>query len=251
MEHSDYVSQLKLEFDSCDSTSSGFLDRDDLTELCRKLRLDTHLPLLLHTLLGERPYARVNFEEFKEGFVAVLSRSLDFSTSEEDSSYLQPVVPEEVKPKLVKGSKRYGRRSRPDSSFSAEPSQEESPPSGPEEEDSALGVRRAKLRRSTSLESVESLKSDEEAGSQKENDLADFQSKGVQQEEVEPGGGGGGANSAEVDVLLRKLDGDLDVRDFQKVLRGSAHFACSTPLRSADLQRTPYGSDSHILPQHS
>lgn len=32
----------------------------------------------------------MNFEEFKEGFVAVLSRSLDFSTSEEDSSYLEP-----------------------------------------------------------------------------------------------------------------------------------------------------------------
>lgn len=33
---------------------------------------------------------QVNFEEFKEGFVAVLSRSLDFSTSEDDSSYLEP-----------------------------------------------------------------------------------------------------------------------------------------------------------------
>ncbi len=32
----------------------------------------------------------MNFEEFKEGFVAVLSRSLDFSTSEEESSYLEP-----------------------------------------------------------------------------------------------------------------------------------------------------------------
>lgn len=32
----------------------------------------------------------MNFEEFKEGFVAVLSRSLDFSTSEDDSSYLEP-----------------------------------------------------------------------------------------------------------------------------------------------------------------
>lgn len=32
----------------------------------------------------------MNFEEFKEGFVTVLSRSLDFSTSEEESSYLEP-----------------------------------------------------------------------------------------------------------------------------------------------------------------
>ncbi|KAK1905715.1 Ninein-like protein [Dissostichus eleginoides] len=152
-QHSDYVSQLKLEFDSCAVLSP----------------VSHNEPVFVR---------QVNFEEFKEGFVAVLSRSLDFSTSEDDSSYLQPVVPEEVKPKLVKGSKRYGRRSRPDSSSS----------------------------------SVESLKSDEETGSQKEN---------------------------EVDELL-------DVRDFQKVLRGSAPFSCSspfscsTPLRSADLQRVPY-----------
>ncbi|XP_071370846.1 ninein-like protein, partial [Centroberyx affinis] len=177
-EHSRYVAQLKAEFDGCDSTATGFLDRDELTELCRRLQLDTHLPLLLHTLLGEQPYSRthththththtllgeqpysrVNFEEFKEGFVAVLSRSLDFSTSEEESSYLEPVVPEEVKPKFVKGTKRYGRRSRPDSK--ADPpagrDSEDSPPFRTEPaEASPPGVRRAKLRRSTSLESVE------------------------------------------------------------------------------------------------
>lgn len=33
---------------------------------------------------------QVNFEEFKDGFVDVLSHSLDISTSEEDSSYLEP-----------------------------------------------------------------------------------------------------------------------------------------------------------------
>lgn len=37
-------------------------------------------------------FLQVNFEEFKEGFVAVLSRSLDFSTSEEESSYLEPGI---------------------------------------------------------------------------------------------------------------------------------------------------------------
>lgn len=44
-------------------------------------------------------------------------------------------------------------------------------------------------------------------------------------------------------MLLRKLDSDLDGRisimDFQKVLRGSAPVSCSTPVRSADLQRAP------------
>ncbi|XP_035517704.1 ninein-like protein isoform X2 [Morone saxatilis] len=269
-EHSRYVAQLKAEFDSCDTTATGYLDREELTELCHKLQLDAHLPLLLDTLLGEHTYSRVNFQEFKEGFVAVLSRSLDFSTSEDDSSYLEPVVPEEVKPKFVKGAKRYGRRSRPDSQPDTADS-EDSPSCRPEATDSSpVGVRRAKLRRSTSLESVESLKSDEEAGSQKENIQRDFQSKvccaGLQQqekEEVELGvvvGGGGGVLAAvcdqlglqqldtELDVLLRKLDADLDgrvsIRDFQKVLRGSAPVSCSTPVRSADLQRAPHRSQT-------
>ncbi|XP_036979542.1 ninein-like protein isoform X2 [Acanthopagrus latus] len=272
VEQSRYVAQLRAEFDSCDTTATGFLDRDELTALCRKLQLDAHLPLLLDTLLGERPYARVNFEEFKEGFVAVLSRSLDLSTSEDDSSYLEPVVPEEVKPKFVKGTKRYGRRSRPDSKPDAALTcdSEDSPQSRTEATDSSpSGVRRAKLRRSTSLESVESLKSDEEAGSQKERMQPDFQSKGPQQEEVElgvvVGGGGGGGdilrevcdhlglqqlNTEELQLLLRKLHADLDgrvsIRDFQKVLRGSSPITCSTPVRSADLQRAPHRSQAAL-----
>ncbi|XP_071329590.1 ninein-like protein isoform X6 [Trachinotus anak] len=277
VEHSHYVAQLKAEFDSCDTTATGFLDREELTVLCQKLQLDAHLPLLLDTLLGERTYARVNFEEFKDGFVAVLSRSLDLSMSEDDSSYLEPVVPEEVKPKFVKGTKRYGRRSRPDNKLDAALTcdSEDSPPSRTEATDlSPAGVRRAKLRRSTSLESVESLKSDEEPGSQRENIQPDFQSKAPQEEEMEQGmvrGGGGGAgvhvlttvcdhlglqqlNTEELDLLLRKLDTDLDgrvsIREFQKVLCGSAPVSCSTPVRPADLQRAPHRSQS-VLEERS
>ncbi|XP_068597297.1 ninein-like protein [Brachionichthys hirsutus] len=220
-EHSRYISQLKAEFDSCDTTQTGFLDRDELTELCQKLQLEAHRPLLLDTLLGQHTYARVNFEEFKEGFVAALSRSLD------DGSYLQPVVPEEVKPKFVKGTKRYGRRSRPDREpdGAATCDSEDSPPLGGEAADSSpAGVRRAKLRRSTSLESVESLKSDEETGSQKEN----FQSKacdaGPRQDEAPLGA---------VDIVMEaQLDAEeSDVRDFQMVLHGSAPISCSTPTQ--------------------
>ncbi|XP_050982320.1 ninein-like protein isoform X3 [Labeo rohita] len=168
-EQNRYVAQLKAEFDSCDTTGTGYLDKEELTALCHKLSLDAHLPLLLDTLLGPQHYARVNFEEFKEGFVAVLSRSLDFSTSEEESSYLEPAVPEEVKPKYVKGTKRYGRRSRPDKTdLELTADSEDSPPFGTDKVETN-GVRRAKLRRSTSLESVESLKSDEETGSNKES----------------------------------------------------------------------------------
>ncbi|KAJ8418344.1 hypothetical protein AAFF_G00140530 [Aldrovandia affinis] len=178
-EQNRYVVQLKEEFDSCDTTGTGYLDKEELTALCHKLHLEAHLPLLLGTLLGPRHYSRVNFEEFKEGFVAVLSRSLDISTSEEESSYLEPVVPEEVKPKFVKGTKRYGRRSRPDgpdSELTAD--SEETPPFRPDQaEPFPAGVRRAKLRRSTSLESVESLKSDEETGSGKDASHQTFEAQ--------------------------------------------------------------------------
>lgn len=62
-EHSRYVAQLRAEFDRCDTTATGFLDRDELTELFRRLQLDAHLELLLDALLGERPYGRVTATE--------------------------------------------------------------------------------------------------------------------------------------------------------------------------------------------
>ncbi|TKS65841.1 hypothetical protein D9C73_028452 [Collichthys lucidus] len=110
----------------------------------------------MDTLLGERTYARVNFEEFKEGFVAVLSRSLDSAHSEDDSSYLEPVVPDEVKPKFVK--ERSVRPSLPSRQSAGHADSEDSPTVRTKATDlSPPGVRRAKLRRSTSLESVEVL----------------------------------------------------------------------------------------------
>ncbi|KAM7385993.1 hypothetical protein PAMP_002021 [Pampus punctatissimus] len=198
---------------------------------------------------------QVNFEEFKEGFVAVLSRSLDFSTSEDDSSYLQPVVPEEVKPKFVKGTKRYGRRSCPDSQPDCAPTCDsgDSLPSRTEAIDAyPAGVHRAKLRRSTSLESVESLKSDEEAVSPK-NIQPECQFKGGQQEEEELDVVVGGGhvltavcdhlslqqlNTEELDVLLdANLNGRVSLKEFQKVLYDSTPISCSTPIRGSDLQR--------------
>lgn len=59
-EHSHYVAQLKAEFDSCDSSASGFLDRDQLVALCRKLQLEAELPRLIHLLLGECASSRVS-----------------------------------------------------------------------------------------------------------------------------------------------------------------------------------------------
>ncbi|XP_076830619.1 ninein-like protein isoform X5 [Brachyhypopomus gauderio] len=180
-EQNRYVAQLKEEFDSCDTTGTGYLDKEELTALCCKLSLDAHLPILLDSLLGPQHFARVNFEEFKEGFVAVLSRSLDLSTSEEESSYLEPAVPEEVKPKFVKGTKRYGRKSRPDkaSSLLTANGSGDSPPFRADQDATPCpGGRRAKLRRSTSLESVESLKSDEDPGSSKHSIQYYFEAQG-------------------------------------------------------------------------
>ncbi|XP_061767436.1 ninein-like protein isoform X3 [Nerophis ophidion] len=220
-EPSHYVAQLKAEFDSCDTTSRGFLDREEVTALCRKLQLDAHLPLLLDSLLGGGAYARVNFEEFKDNFVDVLSRSLDFSTSDDDSSCLEPVVPDEVKPKFVKGEKRYGRRSRPDAQpdVALRCDSDDSPPPNTRTTDSSpSGVRRPKVRRSTSLDSLESLKSDDEPGSPKDVTRTYFQSKGQEEEPIALAGQ------------------DLD---FQNVLCGSTPMSCSTPLRPTPLQGAP------------
>ncbi|XP_069463923.1 ninein-like protein isoform X5 [Ambystoma mexicanum] len=171
-EENKYVSQLSEVFSSCDTTGTGYLDKDELTELCRKLHLEAQLPILLQTLLGNDHFARVNFEEFKEGFVAVLSRTIDLSISEDESSYLQPVIPEEVKPKFVKGAKRYGRRSRPEVQASNVESTKYL------QEHQVNGNRKSQLRRSSSLESVESLKSDEEAESGKDAQNEIFEAQG-------------------------------------------------------------------------
>ena len=46
-------------YSSCDTTGTGFLDREELTQLCLKLHLEKQLPVLLHTLLGNNQFARV------------------------------------------------------------------------------------------------------------------------------------------------------------------------------------------------
>ncbi|XP_047600162.1 ninein-like protein isoform X2 [Lutra lutra] len=172
-EENHYVSQLREVYSSCDTTGTGFLDREELTQLCLKLHLEKELPILLQTLLGNDHFARVNFEEFKEGFVAVLSSSAGVGSSDEDSSSLESTASRAVPPKYVSGSKWYGRWSRP-----------EPEPGGPAvgakflPEQQAWTPGRGQLRRSASLESVESLKSDEEAESAKEPQNELFEARG-------------------------------------------------------------------------
>ncbi|XP_045835313.1 ninein-like protein isoform X7 [Meles meles] len=172
-EENHYVSQLREVYSSCDTTGTGFLDREELTQLCLKLHLEKQLPILLQTLLGNDHFARVNFEEFKEGFVAVLSSSAGVGSSDEDSRSSESTASRAVPPKYVSGSKWYGRWSRP-----------EPEPGGPAAgakclpEQQAWTPGRGQLRRSASLESVESLKSDEEAESAKEPQNELFEARG-------------------------------------------------------------------------
>ncbi|XP_078412768.1 ninein-like protein [Cetorhinus maximus] len=181
-EHNKYVLQLKDVFDSCDTTGTGYLDREELTELCQKLHLEAQIPLLLQTLLGSNHHGRVNFEEFKEGFVAVLSTSIDLSISEDESSYLEPATPKEIEPKYVKGTKRYGRRSIPeflDSEMETTDDLEEPLHfKAAKDEMFVQSINRSHLRRSASLESVESLKSDEELEHHKEPSHETFEAQG-------------------------------------------------------------------------
>ncbi|XP_025024638.1 ninein-like protein [Python bivittatus] len=171
-EENRYTSQLKDVYDSCDTTGTGYLDKEELTELCHKLHLEGQLPLLLETLLGNNHFARVNFEEFKEGFVTILSSTINLGLSDDESSYLEPVIPDEIEPKYITKAKRYGRRTRPE----LESTKLETPKYLQEEQRKANV--KSQLRRSTSLESVESLKSDEEAESSKEQQQQQFEGQG-------------------------------------------------------------------------
>ncbi|KAL6039410.1 hypothetical protein STEG23_012984, partial [Scotinomys teguina] len=170
-EEDHYVSQLRDVYSSCDTTGTGFLDQEELTQLCTKLGLEEQLPALLQMLLGNDRLARVNFEEFKEGFVAVLSSGSGVGPSDEEGSSSESATSYAVPPKYMRGSKWYGRRSRPELCDSATATKYGS-------EQQAKGSVKPPLRRSASLESVESLKSDEDAESAKEPQNELFEAQG-------------------------------------------------------------------------
>ncbi|XP_045688799.1 ninein-like protein isoform X3 [Phyllostomus hastatus] len=170
-EENHYVSQLREVFRSCDTTGTGFLDQEELTQLCLKLHLEQQLPILLKTLLGNDCHARVNFDDFKEGFVAVLSSIAGVGSSGEDSSSLESATSHAVPPKYVSSSKWYGCRTLPEPCNSATRTK-----FLPEQQ--TKSTVRSQIQRSASLESVESLKSDEEGESSKEPQNELFEAKG-------------------------------------------------------------------------
>ncbi|KAM9803767.1 ninein-like protein [Neosynchiropus ocellatus] len=236
-----YVSQLKAEFDRCDSTSSGLLNRQDLTVLCQNLQLEAGQRLLLDTLLGEHVCTGVDFPKFKNVLVSVLSGSSDASTSEDDSSYLDPVVPQrEVKPKWVRGSKSYGRRSCPDDGVDPLTSVDLM-----RDSTRSADVPRAEVRRSPSLDSVQSLKSEEDAG--RWGDLSpDFLSEGAPPEAALSALNTRGATLQELQqeagphsctLSFTRPDNasqqgaTLSLQESQDVLSCSGPCCCSTPAR--------------------
>ena len=48
-----YVAQLREVFDSCDLNGKGYLNRDEVIDLCQKLQLDDQIPALLKQCIGD------------------------------------------------------------------------------------------------------------------------------------------------------------------------------------------------------
>ncbi|XP_016151118.1 ninein-like isoform X2 [Sinocyclocheilus grahami] len=106
-----YEERLKEVFESFDGSGLGSLSPEELTDLCRALQLEENtLNTLLHTLLEDQIHARVDFEQFKDALILVLSST---NTNDPEECLERPDSPE-VQPRFVKGSKRYGRHSAPE-----------------------------------------------------------------------------------------------------------------------------------------
>ncbi|KAG1934487.1 ninein isoform X1 [Pimephales promelas] len=106
-----YEERLKEVFESFDGSGLGSLSPEELTDLCRALQLEENtLNTLLHTLLQDQISARVDFEQFKDVLILVLSST---NTDDPEECLERPDSPE-VQPRFVKGSKRYGRRTAPE-----------------------------------------------------------------------------------------------------------------------------------------
>ncbi|XP_026796566.3 ninein isoform X3 [Pangasianodon hypophthalmus] len=105
--------RLREVFQSFDGSGAGSLSPEELTELCHALQLaDQALHTLLHTLFNTQDQlnTRVEFEQFKDALILVLSSNEETLAKENPP---RPVSPE-VQPRFVKGTKRYGRRSTPE-----------------------------------------------------------------------------------------------------------------------------------------
>ncbi|XP_074765103.1 ninein isoform X2 [Athene noctua] len=114
-EQDQYEARLKELFDSFDSTGTGSLGQEELTDLCHMLHLEEVAPALQQTLLQGNVLGRVHFDQFKEALILILSRTLS-----NEEHFQEPDSSPEAQPKYIKGGKRYGRRSLPEFQESVE-----------------------------------------------------------------------------------------------------------------------------------
>ncbi|XP_046509250.1 ninein isoform X8 [Equus quagga] len=130
---------------SFDTTGTGSLGQEELTDLCHMLSLEEVAPVLQETLLQDNLLGRVHFDQFKEALILILSRTLSneehfqepasvgvscqqgarvsgplLSTHKLTCSLLMKDCSLEAQPKYVRGGKRYGRRSLPEFQESVE-----------------------------------------------------------------------------------------------------------------------------------
>ncbi|XP_045654652.1 ninein isoform X4 [Ursus americanus] len=110
-----HEARLKELFDSFDTTGTGSLGQEELTDLCHMLSLEEVAPVLQETLLQDNLLGRVHFDQFKEALILLLSRTLS-----NEEHFQEPDCSLEAQPKYVKGGKRYGRRSLPEFQESVE-----------------------------------------------------------------------------------------------------------------------------------
>ncbi|KAM5340033.1 ninein isoform 6-T9 [Glossophaga mutica] len=145
VEQDQHEARLKELFDSFDTTGTGSLGQEELTDLCHMLSLEEVAPVLQETLLQDNLLGRVHFDQFKEALILILSRTLSneehfqepasvgvscqqvarvsgpiLNTHKLTHSLLIKDCPLEAQPKYVRGGKRYGRRSLPEFQESVE-----------------------------------------------------------------------------------------------------------------------------------
>ncbi|XP_006731185.1 ninein isoform X8 [Leptonychotes weddellii] len=123
VEQDQHEARLKELFDSFDTTGTGSLGQEELTDLCHMLSLEEVAPVLQETLLQDNLLGRVHFDQFKEALILILSRTLS-----NEEHFQEPDCSLEAQPKYVKGGKRYGRRSLPEFQESVEEFAEIEPP---------------------------------------------------------------------------------------------------------------------------
>ncbi|XP_053331694.1 ninein isoform X2 [Spea bombifrons] len=120
MEQDQYEAQLKELFDSFDSTGTGSLGQEELTDLCHTLQLEEVATFLQQALFQDNPLGRVHFDQFKEALIDVLSSRLS-----NKENFQETDCSSEAQPKYIKDGKRYGRRSVPELQDSLEEFDEE------------------------------------------------------------------------------------------------------------------------------